>query len=168
MTEEVQNDAAPSSSEPMGNAAGGASADSQVSDVSVQGATGGENAGEPGNDAGAAADGAQQAGDAPVGGGEAGNGASLAAGSSTAEPASAPRAPSDAGVSQTAANSDAEPPVPDAPQTAFEHRVEARFLALEGYLMKLPHSIAYAFSQGSAEPEELASRTLSHLFSKDQ
>lgn len=161
MTEKVQNDAAPSSSEPTGNAAGGVSADSQGADISVQGATGGENAGDPGNAAGAAADGAQGDGDAPAAGGEAGNGALPAAGSSTAEPASAPRAPSDAGVSQTAANSDAEP------QT-FEQRVEARFLALEGYLMKLPHSIAHAFSQGSAEPEELASRTLAHLFGKDQ
>lgn len=159
MTEEVQNDAAPSSTEPVGNVVGGVSGDSPEQDASVQGATDGESAGEQGNAAAAASDGAQAAGDAPVGGGELGNAVLPAAESSTAEPASAPRASADAGVSQTDASSPAEP------QT-FEQRVEARFLALEGYLMKLPHSIAHAFSQGSAEPEELASRALSHLFSK--
>ncbi|VVE00631.1 hypothetical protein PIN31115_02085 [Pandoraea iniqua] len=50
----------------------------------------------------------------------------------------------------------------------FEERVEKRFLALEGFLVKLPHSIAHAISQGSAEPEELAKRALAHLFSQDQ
>ena len=49
----------------------------------------------------------------------------------------------------------------------FEQQVEHRFLALEGYLMKLPHSIAHAFSLGSAEPEEMAQRALAHLFSKN-
>lgn len=136
MTEEVQNDAAPSSTGPVGNDVGGASpVETSASEASAPVAEALPAAADLGNDA------------------------SPAAGSSTAEPASAPAASADAGVSQTDESSHAEP-------ATFEERVEQRFLALEGYLMKLPHSLAHAFSQGSAEPEELASRVLAHLFNK--
>lgn len=193
MTEEVQNDAAPSSTEPVGNVVGGASSDTPAQDASVQGATDGESAGEQGNGVAAASDGAQAAGDAPAAGGEAGNAASAAAGLSTAAASFAVAASSADGALQTAESSGAEFTAcngcdnatdctakakcfrdvisrgsgsQDVPISDFEKRVEERFLALEGYLMKLPHSIAHAFSQGSADPEELASRVLSHLFSK--
>jgi len=78
----------------------------------------------------------------------------------TAEPASAPSVDGAATTSPSAASSPAEP----TRLLTFEERVEARFLTLEGYLAKLPHSIAHAFSLGSAEPEELATRALAHLF----
>lgn len=161
MTDEVQNDAAPSSTEPveLPNAVGGASAAETSSPVASAPDVSPSDAVEVGNVAAAADGGAQAAGDAPVAGGEVGNDASSAVESSTAGPTSAPAASADAGESQTAASSPAD-------ATTFEERVEQRFLALESYLMKLPHSIAHAFSQGSAEPEELATRVLAHLFSK--
>lgn len=63
---------------------------------------------------------------------------------------------------------DASPSVAaEAAPVAAPSSLEQRMEALEGYLMKLPHSIAHAFSQGSAEPEELASRALAHLFGKN-
>lgn len=105
MTDEVQNDAAPSSTEPaaLPNDAGGAS---------------------------------------PEG---------------TSSPAvSAPDA-------SPSVEAEAAPMAAPAAASSLEQRLEA----LEGYLMKLPHSIAHAFSQGSAEPEELASRALAHLFGKN-
>lgn len=144
MTDEVQNDAAPSSTEPVNlpNAAGGASAAETSSPV------------------------ASAPDVSPSDAVEVGNAVSPAVESSTAEPASALPVSVDAGVSQADASSHgSNGQAPAEPQT-FEERVEARFLALEGYLMKLPHSIAHAFSQGSAEPEELATRVLAHLFSK--
>lgn len=143
MTDEVQNDAAPSSTEPVGNDAGGASpVEMSAPEVSAPAVEASPAVAEVGNDVSPAVE------------------------SSTAELVSAPAASADAGVSQPAANlhgSNGQEPAE--PQT-FEQRCEERFLALEGYLMKLPHSIAHAFSQGSAEPEELASRALAHLFSK--
>lgn len=82
-----------------------------------------------------------------------------------AEPTTAQAsAPSAAGADTTSpivASSPAEP------QT-FEQRVEARFLQVEAFLMKLPHSIAHAFSLGSAEPEELAKRAVAHLLDHNQ
>lgn len=141
MTDEVIQDAAPSRTEPVaGNAAGGASP------VETSAPAVSAPAVEPST---AAA--------------EVGNAASPVAEQSTAEPASAPAAPVAAGVSPTVANSPAEP-------ETFEQRVEARFLALEGYLMKLPHSIAHAFSISSmatTDAEEIGKRALAHLFGKN-
>ncbi|UEP43146.1 hypothetical protein [Burkholderia sp. B21-005] len=59
-------------------------------------------------------------------------------------------------------------PVPDSARTAFEQRVEQRFLQVEAFIVKLPHSIAHAFHQGSGSVEELAQRAIAHLFGKDQ
>ncbi|WP_257834532.1 hypothetical protein [Burkholderia glumae] len=50
---------------------------------------------------------------------------------------------------------------------SFEQRVEDRFLQLEGFLMRLPHSIHHAMSQGSADAEEFVGRVVKHLFSKE-
>lgn len=85
--------------------------------------------------------------------------ASDAAVSAPVETVSAEPANADSGVSQTAENSDAS--------LTFEERVEKRFLEIEPFVMKLPHSIAHAISLGSAEPEELAKRALAHLFAKE-
>lgn len=84
-------------------------------------------------------------------------GASAAAASSPVESASAIPASIDAGSSQAVVSSPAEP-------LTFEQMVEQRFLVLEGYLVRLPHSIAYAFHQGSASAEEMAQRAIKHLF----
>lgn len=71
---------------------------------------------------------------------------------------SAPPVSNDAGMSPSAASSLAE----------LEQRVEQRFLQVEAFLMKLLHSIAHAFSLGSAEPEELAKRAVAHLLDQNQ
>lgn len=85
--------------------------------------------------------------------------ASDAAVSAPVETASAEPASADSGASQTAENS--------ADNLTFEERVEKRFIEIEAFVMKLPHSIAHAISLGSAEPEELAKRALAHLFAKE-
>ena len=84
---------------------------------------------------------------------------SAVAQSADATQSSAQPVSSDAGVSPNAESSVAE---------TFEQRVEKRFLEVEAFLMKLPHSIAHAISLGSAEPEELAKRALAHLLDKNQ
>ena len=86
---------------------------------------------------------------------------SAVAQSADATQSSAPPASNDAGISPSAASSPAE-------SLTFEQRVEQRFLQVESFLMKLPHSIAHAFSLGSAEPEELAKRAISHLLDHNQ
>ncbi|MBU9261976.1 hypothetical protein [Burkholderia multivorans] len=93
--------------------------------------------------------------------GEAFVGASDAAESSPVESASATPVSTDAGSSQAAASSVAEP-------LTFEQMVEQRFMQVEAFIVKLPYSIAHAFHQGSGSVEELAQRAIAHLFGKDQ
>lgn len=120
--------------------------------------------------------------------------ASDAAASSPAESASVMPVYTDAGSSQPVASSPvelikltpeesvhfesvmADPPQPNealqqglaSASLTFEQRVEQRFLQVEGFIVKLPHSIAHALSQGSGTVEEMAQRAIIHLFGKDQ
>lgn len=81
--------------------------------------------------------------------------------SSTADSASA----TPVSIAATSSPSDASSRVDGT--HSFEQRVEDRFLQLEGFLMKLPHSIHHAMSQGSADAEEFVGRVVKHLFSKE-
>ncbi|MGY6240544.1 hypothetical protein ACW910_24180 (plasmid) [Burkholderia ambifaria] len=121
-------------------------------------------------------------------------GASDAAESSPVESGSATPVSTDAGSSQPVASSPVEsikltteesanfesvmasPPQPNealqqglsSASLTFEQRVEQRFLQVEAFIVKLPYSIAHALHQGSGSVEELAERAIAHLFGKDQ
>lgn len=87
---------------------------------------------------------------------------------SSTEPAALPNA---VGGASPEGTSSPAVSAPDAsPSVAAEGSLEQRMEALEGYLMKLPHSIAHALSIssfGSDSVDEIGKRALAHLFGKN-